>query len=377
MRPPLVVFLILLTLVAVFAVACRSLPAPSLQDPAGGGDAVTVAGRFSAARAWQDLEALAAIGPRPVGSEGAAKARAYIRAQLEGLGLTVTREPRVVTFGSGEPKQQVELVNLEATIPGASDELVLLIAPYDSAYRENYTYAGVNDGASGAAVLLELARALADRPLPYTTRFYFVDGQAPLGRDGESSTESSLLGSTVVAHQLEDRGLLRSVRLLVHVNRVSDADLRVARDRFSHRIYRDAFWRAAGKHGHRDIFPVTAGFEAPWSGHRSFVSLAMRRTVNIEGTRRADDGTEIVRFTEDDTIDHSSIESLGAVGDAVLAGLRAISASLVKIDRFSKAPTIPAGDVSPKPPAEAETAEPEAPDAPSASGEASASEPHE
>ena len=43
-------------------------------------------------------------------------------------------------------------------------------------------YVGANEGASGAALLLELARVIAEKPLPYTTWIVFLDGEAPSAR---------------------------------------------------------------------------------------------------------------------------------------------------------------------------------------------------
>jgi Zn-dependent M28 family amino/carboxypeptidase len=302
-------------------------------------------GRFSGPRAWKHLEALAAIGPRAVGTPGAAKAREYITSELATLGLEVKKVSMELQFVDAEAPGVLELVNLSATIPGNSSDLMLLIAPYDSAYHENFRFVGVNDGASGVAVLLELARVLAEKPLPYTTRFLFLDGEAPLGRGTGEDPASALFGSQVAASQLAKRGDSSKVRLLLYLNRVSDSDLRIARDRFSHRIYRDAFWKAAARLGHRDVFPSDSNFEAPESGHRSFFDQGMRRVVTIEDTRSGAGETELARYTEDDTLDHSSEESLAIVGEVVLAGLRDISASLQQVDRFSEAPTIPAQDV--------------------------------
>jgi len=101
----------------------------------------------------------------------------------------------------------------------------------------------------------------------------------------------------------------------------------------------------------------------------------MRRVVTIEDTGFGDGETELARYTEDDTLDRSSEESLAIVGQVVLSGLRDISASLEKIDQFSEAPTIPARDVpvnerresAPPPEADAAPAEPPpVPEAPEA-----------
>jgi hypothetical protein len=355
MRPLTAVCLSLLALMGVLPLACRSAPAPEL-PPAPETSAPGRAGVFSADRAWKHLEALAAIGPRAVGTPGAAKARVYIENELESLGLEAVQRSTTVNFDSDD-FPDLELVNLEAAIPGDSPDLIVLAAPYDSAYRESYEYLGVNDGASGTALLLEIARVLVADPLPYTVRLYFLDGEATLGRGGATDAEAHLLGSMAAASRLQSSQQLTAVRLLLVLNRVSDADLHIARDRFSHRIYRDAIWQAAAELGYTDAFSEEAGFDAPVAGHRSFVDAGIRRSVAIVDPRfGGEELPGLAEYAEDDTLERSSPRSLEIVGRVTLAALESISARLAKIDRFSRNPVaaepeLPAADagVTPMP----------------------------
>jgi glutaminyl-peptide cyclotransferase len=335
MRRPILVFLSLLAVLGIVCTACRSAPAPAPPLEAAASWRVNA---FSADAAWRNLEALAAIGPRVSGTEGAAKARAYLRKRLTALGLKVESRSATVHFDSGE-RADFELVNLEATVPGDSPGLIVLAAPYDSAYHDSFEYLGVNDGASGAAVLLELARVIAADPMPYSVRFYFLDGEAPLGRGTAEEADNQLLGSAAAAAVLASNHELASIRLLLLLNRVSDSDLRIARDRFSHRTYREAVWRAAAELGYTDVFPPAAAFEDPVAGHRSFIDRGMRRVVAIVDPHfGAEEASGLADHSEGDTLDRSSPRSLEVVGRVVLASLESISAQLVKIDRFSKSP---------------------------------------
>jgi len=295
---------------------------------------------FSPDRAWAHLESLAAIGPRAVGTEGAAAASSYIEGQLVELGLSVKRRTSRIDFES-EGYPTLELVNLEAEIPGDSSDVIVLAAPYDSAYRENFEYLGVNDGASGAAVLLEVARVLVADPLPYTIRLLFLGGEAPLGRGAEEDREMRYLGSTAAASLMGAEHQFDSIRLLLVINRVSDADLRIARDRFSQRTYRDLIWKTAADLGHDDVFDADDAFAAPSAGHRAFIDYGFRRVVAISDPQLG--GGELPaagEFTEDDTLARSSARSLEVVGEVVMAGLEAICARLEKIDRFSEVPIL-------------------------------------
>jgi hypothetical protein len=169
----------------------------------------------------------------------------------------------------------------------------------------------------------------------------------------------------VAAMGLEATKELDAVRLLVLLNRVSDADLRIARDRFSHRIYRDEIWRVAADLGHGDVFPPAAEFEAPVAGHRSFIDRGMRRTVAIVDPHFGAEGaSDLADHSEEDTLERSSLRSLEVVGNVILRSLESITARLVKIDRFSESPVV----VEPQPPAETESE-------PSEEGAAQAGEP--
>lgn len=350
------------TLFGFWALICLGCNSNVRQQPGNDSAAMHVgrADAFSSERAWADLEALAAFGPRAVGTEGSAAASFYIESQLAELGLSVERRSSKIRFES-EEFPSLELLNLEAEIPGDLSDVIVLAAPFDSAYRENFEYRGVNDGASGAALLLEVARVIAADPLPYTIRLLFLGGEAPLGRGAADDRETRYLGSTAAANRMKAEHQFDSIRLLLMINRVSDADLRIARDRFSQRTYRDVIWKSAADLGHADVFDARDSFEAPLAGHRVFIDYGFRRVVAIVDPQLgSDELPAAAEHTEDDTLERSSRRSLEVVGEVVLAGLEAICARLEKIDRFSEVPILddpaPQGDPVVEPETEAEPA---------------------
>jgi len=350
MRPPALASLFAPLLAVVSIWACTPAPPIEAMPPAPEREDAPppVAGRagaFSAERAWADLEALAAIGPRPMGTPGSEAARHYIEEQLRAIGLEPKLQPAEVIFES-EGGAEKTLVNVRATIPGESADQIVLVAPYDSATRDGVPEVGVNDGASGAALLLELARVIAAEPLRYTTELCFVDGDARLDVLPGDGGGVGLLGSQSIAEEYRQRKQLSRIRLLLYFNRVSDADLRIARDRASHRIHRDAIWQAAAALGYVEAFPRDAEFEAPLAGHRAFIDVGMRRTVAIIDSQL---GTGDAA----DTLENSSLQSLRTVGRVILVALEDISARLAKIDRFAEAPDFEAATpAEPSPPVE-------------------------
>ena len=178
-------------------------------------------GSFSRQRAWRHLLALTEIGPRVAGTEGAARARDYIRAQLEELGLEVLELRSEIFVGPGD--DAVELVQLTGIIAGESSDTFMLAAPYDTHPSARFDLVGANEGASGPALLLELGRVLAARPLPYTVALTFLDGEALA--EGAAGGESSLRGSRELVRHLAAEGSLSTLRLAVFFNQVADSDL--------------------------------------------------------------------------------------------------------------------------------------------------------
>ena len=347
-----------LLLAALCAPSCRGRPlAPQVRDTT-----PPVTG-FSSERAWGHLQALVAIGPRVTGSEESVRARAYILDQLSKLDLRVETHAATVPL-SPRSKVGLPVENLIAVIPGASADLVILATPYDTPAVEDPEYVGANEGASGAAMLLELARVIAEKPLPYTTWIVFLDGEAPLATGNPARPTVGLLGSRAFASSLAEHELVRRVRLAVVFARVGGADLRIARDLKSHRMYREDFFAAAKITGHTDAFRSSQPFESPYAAHHSFLGYGLRRVVVLSDSSLASEGESgeppNVRA---DTLENCSPESLQAVGDVTLVGLDRITTRLAKIDRFSEYPfddsdealEVPVGQRSPLQP-ESETA---------------------
>lgn len=289
---------------------------------------------FSEERAWRHVEAFEGLGPRVAGSEGARRARAYLADALREIGLEVTEQRAPIPPGA--PKPAPETVNLIAEVAGGSQDLIVLVAAYDSPPGSS-----PGDGASGAALVLELGRALRARGPEYSVLLAFVEGD-PLARgvgSGELAPESVGTGALVAALAAGDR--LARVRLAVGFDRVAAPDLRIARDLLSSRTLREEFWAAARRLGYDAVFPPTAPFEAVEGGQRAFVAAGMRRLVAIVGTRPAPGDASAVPADASAPADDARAVAgakLGAVGAVSLDAIAAISRRLAKIDRFARSP---------------------------------------
>jgi hypothetical protein len=295
---------------------------------------------------------LAELGPRVSGTPEAEKARSYIRAELEAIGL----EPNPLSFqvnvgladgGVGK----VAFESVLAVMPGESDDLVVLAAPFDSRYFKSFTHIGANNGASGAALLLEMARVLGREPIPYTVWLAFLDGESAHAE--ETPPEQRYLGSRALVDEIREVPALSRVRLMVYFNQIADRDLVIARDLLSDRVVRRAFEVAARNLGHESVFPSDQPYSRPPGGHQAFRDVGLRRVMAIIDDRfGGDEAPGIYRHTEEDTLERCDPASLEIVGTVTNAGLRDVVALLRKVDRFSSRPV-------PAPPAEpAETPDP-------------------
>jgi hypothetical protein len=368
-------------------VACASAsppdPEPLPVDP-------EAARPFLSERAFEDVRRQVAIGARDTGTPGAASARAYFRTELERLGLEVEElhvsplgvvqtdakaapeedatgpeqalagtepspDPKADPNAGAKPDDEsaaaaVEpahpgFVHLRAVIPGTErPDVMLLGAVYDTAPKEDFTNLAANASASGPALVLEMARAIAARPLPYETWIVFIDG------DGGGANAQQRTGSRAWAAALRDADELERIRLAFVFRQVCDPDLRFERDLFSHRVYREAIWRAARRKGATDVFPPEAGYTTPAAAHLSLLEGNVRRVVALVDD--AYGGTEppgAWSGTAEDNLDHCSAESLGVTGAVTLQTLDDLSAMLLKVDRLAGPPREPEPEASAPP----------------------------
>lgn len=131
-------------------------------------------------RALDDVRVLSAddMAGRAIGTEGGAKARAYIEGRLSEIGLVVTEQPFVFTRKSDG--KEVHGVNLIARIDGtqAGGKVIVVSAHYDHlGTRDGVIYNGADDNASGVAALLAAAEAFRATPPKHTVILVALDGE--------------------------------------------------------------------------------------------------------------------------------------------------------------------------------------------------------
>lgn len=186
----------LLALPLLLCACSEETPAPSAPAAEQHNYSLTEHENFSGENAYVHCNELCKIGPRPSGSEGYEKQLQYLTRYLEQYGWVVTRQNFTAPHG-------VKMTNLHAVFGGASQSRpVLLTCHIDTKINISDDFVGADDGASGAAVLLEAARILSKRPQEAAAiELVFFDGEEAVA---ERMTETDgLYGSR---YDVERRG---------------------------------------------------------------------------------------------------------------------------------------------------------------------------
>ena len=250
---------------------------------------------FDGARALALAAAQMEAGPRPPGTVPLRATGTWIAARLEEAGWKVDVHP--VEY------RGVTLHNIVGRLGTSPDGPLVLATHYDTRPRADRDpvdpgapVPGANDGASGVAVLLELARILPDRLTGQEVWLVFFDGEDSGGLDGWEWHA----GASAFAAQL-------SVipRAVVVADMVGDADLRLPVERNSDPALMEEIWHVAASQG------ATAFVDEPGASivddHRPFVDRGIP-AVNIIDIEYP------YWHTTADTLDKISAESLAQVG---------------------------------------------------------------
>lgn len=245
---------------------------------------------FFAGRAWAEARAQVALGPRPAGSPASRRLADRLRGSLP--------NGRFEAVPGG-------LRNVVGHLPGRRPAVVLA-AHYDT--KDIPGFVGANDGASGAASLLELSRQL--RLLRRRTgapelRFVFFDGEeSPRGSPDSEFLRDGLRGSKAYA-----AAHAREVRALVLLDFVGDRSLSLPREAGSDAALWTRLRAAAARVGVIRAFPPRTR-SAILDDHTPFA-------------QRGIPAIDLIDFdypyfhTTRDTLDKISAASLDASGEAV------------------------------------------------------------
>jgi glutaminyl-peptide cyclotransferase len=198
---------VVLGLALVLLVATDNVPFADGDDGEDARPARPALDRFDSAGAWALLKEQVELGPRPAGSEASRRLAERLRNMLP--------EGRFQAVPAG-------LRNVIGTVRGREPGYIVVGAHYDT--KDIDGFVGANDGASGTAVVTELARTVT-RPR-HTIHFVLFDGEES-PRGSENFRRDGLRGSRVAAARF------RSAQAMVLLDFVGDKRLRIPREGYS------------------------------------------------------------------------------------------------------------------------------------------------
>jgi glutaminyl-peptide cyclotransferase len=279
---------------------------------------------FSGARAFAHLEAICDLGPRPSGSEAMARQRTLVANHFRAAGGAVSGQAFLVR--DRRSGANVHLENLVVEWHPDRRDRVLIGAHYDTRpfpdrdpVDPRGTFIGANDGASGVALLMELARAMPSLTGPVGVDFVLFDAEEYVF----APRDPYFLGSTYFARQYaadQESGRARHrYRCGVIVDMVADRDLEIWQEQRSATWpdtspVVDAIWGVAARMNVRQFVP-----RPKYTIDDDHVPLRMIGRIPT---------CDIIDFdyphwhTTADTPRQCAPESLEAVGAVLLAWLR-------------------------------------------------------
>lgn len=203
---------------------------------------------FDGNSAFAYLEAQMAFGERWPGSEGHIAVGDYIIQTLEDLNWSVEQQP--LEYRNVQGRNIIGKANIGA------GPVIILGAHYDTRRLADQTpggreaglaVPGAVDGASGVAVLLELARTLnlEETPREVWLAFFDLEDNGSNGLPGWDW----IVGSTYMAENL---GFIPEA--VVVVDMIGDADQQLYYEGNSDHALRETLWQIAGDLGYGDTF---------------------------------------------------------------------------------------------------------------------------
>ena len=252
---------------------------------------------FDGQRAYQDVLAQVSLGPRTPDSAAHAQVITFIKQELEKAGWKVQIQ---ATKWLGFSIQNI-IASRSETAPqiiiGAHYDSRLL-ADQDSDPRRSGSVPGANDGASGVAVLLELARTLPKDGVSIWLVFFDAED------NGGLDNRQWIMGARAFVASLTNKP-----QATIIVDMVGDADLNLYIEENSDATLTTEIWAQAAALGYSKYFINTPKYDMI-DDHIPFLEAGIP-------------AVDIIDFdypywhTSQDTVDKVSAQSLQTVGETL------------------------------------------------------------
>ena len=259
--------IILYALLLVFAACGNTKKAPT----AGGGDTVAIAGpAFNGDSAYAFCAAQCDFGPRVMNSEAHDRCGRWIAGKFRQYGLSVQTQEATLKGYDGTPLRSTNII---ASYKPELTTRILICAHWDSRpWADNdpdstnwhKPVTAANDGASGVAVMIEIARLLgAQDSLAIGVDFVCFDAEdwgTPQWSDVPDNGDTWALGADYWASNPHKQGY--EARFGILLDMVGGQGARFYQEGISLQYARpivDKVWAAAATIGHGSYFPMAAG----------------------------------------------------------------------------------------------------------------------
>ena len=288
---------------------------------------------FSADSAYSFIESQLDFGPRVPNSAAHTRCALWLTQELRRHGFDVTIQRGKMLNYAGLEQQVLNIIGRErAQAASREDKPILLAAHYDSRpwtdseeeYEDRFhAVPGANDGASGVAVLLEVARQLASdtasshRPVEIVF-FDCEDMGTPEFYTGTQLENTWCLGSQLFALNID-----RDYQYGIVLDMVGAPDAQFPREYFSAQYagnYQELIWRKAKALGYGRLF--VDDLSMPITDDHYYLNLAGIPTVDIiHYDAHTMTGFGSYWHTRNDDITAIDKSTLQAVGEVILACL--------------------------------------------------------
>jgi len=296
---------------AAVLAGCGEREEPTVED-SGAHLRTSAAARFDERRAFDDLRAQVRLGERPAGSPANRRLVALLAGRLREAGVRDVQVQR--------PNR-----NVVGTIPGSRPGAIVVGAHHDTKDRIPGRFVGANDGASGVAVVLELARALPDRVDGPSIHIALFDAEEARGE--RPFTEDGARGSAqyvryAAAGGREGSPPLDAIRAMVLFDLVGDCDLDIPLESNSdaglYEQFRDAAMALDPEGGGAPFVGETSSI---LDDHVPFAEAGTPAVDLIDFTFGPGGSPGEWWHTSEDDLDKVCPESLGAVGRPALIAI--------------------------------------------------------
>lgn len=263
------------------------------------------------------------FGPRVVGSPESKACQAWLVEQFKAFGATVIEQDFKAKVYTGET---FDATNIIAQFNPAASKRIVLSAHWDSRHiadsplsteRQNEAILGADDGASGVAVLLEIARALGANPISMGVDIVLFDAEDY----GDSNDRNSwALGAQHWSRNLHANPYRPKYGILLDM--VGSKGARFTKEQWSMQYARpvvEKVWKLAQRMGYGNYFVDVMG--NPVTDDHYFVNtIAQIPMIDIiNNPVSSETGFGAYWHTHNDNIDIIDPRTLRAVGQVVLA----------------------------------------------------------